>query len=223
MATKQTSIFVPFLFTFTGSLVIGLCILYFGYYQTRINACNDFIVELNEKPTADVNLSFTVDDSGVTRGKQIKNPAKPVKPDKSKKQKSKAGTSHIEDNKSINNKSAAKTRKSSKASKKKNAKPSRKLRTRVGQTSKESDSIPSKPVKRGPAFPSSRTSSETDDDFENNSMDNEPMDINDPEMDDNPLIKALREASQKQQDNPRPSRDSKPKNPFEAIFNSQNK
>ncbi|MCD4653250.1 hypothetical protein K8T06_04885 [bacterium] len=223
MSNKQTTFLGPFLITFTGAIVLGLCILYFGFYQNRIEAFKNYVAEIQTKPTPEINLSFTVDDSGVTRGKSLPEPDVSEKSVKKTEEKSAQNS----DNSSISK--TGKSRKPNLAKpvgrRSKKRSKSRKSRLETGRTSSQEEST----VTRGPAFPSSRSKprdaefdTHDEKDYESSENDRDIPDINDPEMDDNPLIRALREASQRQQDNPRPADDNKPTNPFEAILNTRN-
>lgn len=234
MVNKQTSFLAPFLATFLSVSVLGLCILYFGYYQTRLEHCRGFIVEVQSKPTPEVALSFTVDDTGVNRG--IQNNDSQVTPDESSGKESKADSgkkprsaqkvstplkTKTEQKRSTCGSSG--TRKA-KPINRKSRRPSQSRKTRFNKTEQDSDHDNEiSPVNRGPAFPSSRTD-EDDSGFsrDEDESDREIPDINDPEMDDNPLIRALREASKRSQENPRDP-DEKPVNPFEAILNNSDR
>ena len=89
---------------------------------------------------------------------------------------------------------------------------------------------------RGPAFPrdkSERTSMDNEnfdndgdeDQFSDDSDEEEIPSIDDPEMEDNPLIRALKLAREKQQQeggNPQHDENEPKKNPFEFLFNREN-
>ena len=233
MADNKSTFLGPFLLTFFGVTVLGLIVMYFGFYQTRIEAYESYVANYDTKTDKSTALEFTVDDSGVTRG-ESKSPKKEVEPDKKKSvekkpdpkkpanktgdgKKSKVGTSEADDKKS------GKT----KPINRKTKRPSARRKTRFNQpkpgqkknSNEEADD--DKPVNRGPAFPSSRGNDSDSNTDDQTASGNDVPDINDPEMDDNPLIRALRQASEKQKDNPRPrDNDGPPVNPFEAILST---
>jgi hypothetical protein len=216
MAEKQTSVFGPFTITAIGGITLGLIVMYFGYYQTRISSYEQYIVEIQSKPTPEISFTFTVKDTtqpttlfNREMGEDQGTPGETVPA---------ADNPAMEASGQVN---ASRT-------------PSIPARTACGRspsrrkssTDPSTDATGSQYQARGPAYPKTQPRSSEDDHYYDNEEPVEPPpyipDINDPEMDDNPLIRALREASRRQAENPQDhdyGDESTPRNPFETILN----
>jgi hypothetical protein len=211
MAKKQTSIFGSFLVTCIGAITLGLLGMYFGYYEKQIQFYQTAIVDLQSRPTPEISLTFTVTQEEEPSTPSEKNPEEVVNKEKVT---SKTDNGMSEQKRGV---TAYGQKNDEKIAGRK-----RPVRTKPSQSD---DSLEQKdePIQRGPAFPRTRHS-ESDFDQQVKADDVETRripDIDDPEMDDNPLIRALREASRRQADNPPRDDDEPPPNPFEAILNIQ--
>jgi len=210
MAKKQTSIFGSFLVTCIGAITLGLLGLYFGYYEKRIQYYQTTIADLQSRPTPEISLTFTV-----TQEEGASPTSKTISEEVVAKEKTQSQTGK---DKSEQKGETA----SDQTLNEKTASRSRPVRTRPNGSEKsleQKDEL----VTRGPAFPRTRqTKSEYQEMEEASDIETRRIpDIDDPEMDDNPLIRALREASRRQADNPQRDDDQPPSNPFEAILNIQ--
>ncbi len=229
MASKQTSIIGPFIVTAIGTITFGLIVLYFGVYQNRIHNYELHIAELQSQPTPEINFSFKISDTamygdtsktnGTSPAEQLSQPAGG--------QRHQDNSDAVDQTRSEAERPAGTTR---------TEQPPQRQSAQAGQTASgrparqsrgTSTSRDEPPVHRGPAFPATRHNQDFDADYDEYDdyyePDEEPRhipDINDPELDDNPLIRALREASRRQAENPRDfNRDEPPRNPFEEILN----
>ncbi len=228
MATKQTSIFNSFIITATGIVTLGLITMYFGYYRVRIQGYQQYIAELQSRPTPEIALTYSVAEQGApVETEPVADESTMQADQKNKPVDSGEPGSDLQP-------SGEKVKLYDPAAKPSlsegtaGASPSgRKARTRPPRKPKQIPDEGDQSVQRGPAFPRTRTNP-ADDSQGKDVPDNEAEepqkipDIDDPELDDNPLIRALREASQRQAENPDAGQsEDPPQNPFEAILNIQ--
>ncbi|MBN1878889.1 hypothetical protein JW823_02165 [bacterium] len=235
MASKQTSVFNSFFVTAAVTIILGLITMYFGYYRIRLQTFQSYIADLQSKPVPDIPLSFSIETTGITEmNPEGENSGESVNPDEIKTESSVdpismgktagdglgtnsacgAGSSR---NGSSNNQNSTKNG---------NSTSGRSARVRPPRKSAPDHPDDIEPAHRGPAFPRTQpaqTDEQSFDSGENNTeAQTEIPDIDDPELDDNPLIRALREASKRQAEDPDYEREENPpKNPFEAILNIQ--
>lgn len=219
MAAKQTSIFGPFIVTAIGGITLGLIVMYFGYYRTRITSYEQYIAEIQSKPTPEISFTFTVKDT--TQPMKLMNKNAGENQDTPADTTSPADTAEMGEsgrNKPMNTPSIpARTA------------CGRPPRSRKASTGQSADGTGSQYEARGPAYPKTQPQFTEEDQYADHEEPAEPPpyipDINDPEMDDNPLIRALREASRRQAENPQDyeyNDESTPRNPFETILNIRN-
>lgn len=226
MNRKKTSFLGPFVLTFLCVLVIGLFGMYYGYYQGRITRYEQYIAELQSKPDPEINLSFQVDDSGVSRGLSMAETAgEQTESESSETAETGSGdgmeTSSVEKPVKMGACGTTQTKVAKPIARKSGQSPvNRSMERSTTQTGDDDDEDTG--ITRGPAFPSSRQRAEEEEQAASDRGRDIP-DINDPELDDNPLIRALREASRHQDENPgyNDNASDPPKNPFEAILNNQ--
>jgi hypothetical protein len=227
MASKQTSIMGPFIVTAIGAVTLGLIVLYFGFYQNRIQTYEIYIAELQSQPTPEISFTFSVSDFSAGQHDSSGNDIESLQ-----EQLQRSGTNSGAENMDPSDVSRSgsetpSTRGSSRGLPQGRTAQMGQSARQAGAARRGSDSAAEDEpvVHRGPAFPGTRRqedyqADEFDEDYDS---DEEPPyipDINDPELDDNPLIRALREASRRQAENPRDSDyEESPRNPFEEILN----
>ncbi len=230
---------MPFGVSFIVSLVAGLSILYFGFYQKKISAYQSFIAEATADKHIAPSKDFIIDESGIHRGESQNgmmidesgvergtgaepihqketpsettpgknNPDTSVTPNKSADSKSPITTTpkNADQTDEIGAKSSGRRPKSPARPKRTPRPPSPKQRT--SQITPQKD-IPTNP----PA--------ESEDNPEiNDGQQKDPVHIDDPQMEDNPIIRALKQASENQKDLPPEDRPPQtPRNPFEFLL-----
>ncbi|HPQ41359.1 MAG TPA: hypothetical protein PLV45_13380 [bacterium] len=230
MKNKSTSVLGPFFLTFAGVLALGLLAMYYGFYQGRISRYEDYIAELQNQPEPEINLSFQVDDSGVTRGESASSETTSVAESSTGEESSEtqrasaAGSGSSEVEKPVNPGACGSTRtKAARPVAKKAPRPAEKSKVNTAGDRSGTQVEDDEDINRGPAYPSSRTREDEAEEMAESGDRRDIPDINDPELDDNPLIRALREASRRQDEGggADDERSDPPKNPFEAILNTQ--
>lgn len=218
MASKQTSIFGPFIVTAIGGITLGLIVMYFGYYQGRISSYERHIAEFQNKPTPEISFTYTVKESS---------PVQKLIEQESSSNHETSETSGAMKSESVTESfpkdSAHSGQRPSSAQTAASRPPQRGKRT---QSSATSGMAQTQVQTRGPAFPKTQDRQQADEhDDDRESYSKAPPhipDIDDPELDENPLIRAIREASRRQAQNPQDfeyDEDSPRPNPFETILN----
>jgi hypothetical protein len=215
MSRKSSSFLFPFSLAFIVSLVVGLSVLYFGYYHPQKEHCRTVMAQISELDQVAPPSEMMIDDSGVQRGKSM-NHGSPGKtqgmeiPSKATSPQGKADRSghdsrmkaSLASNKTKPNDNKGKTGSSSQSS----------------QSDYSDDESEGEESFREPAFPKTQSG---DSNMEEVSDTDSPPSIDDPEMEENPLLRALkmaRERNEKEGDQ-RSSDSEPPKNPFEFLFN----
>ncbi|MBN1355933.1 hypothetical protein JXA40_06630 [bacterium] len=195
MSRKSFSFLVPFTLAFSVSLALGVSVLYFGFYQPQKSACRAVLSGLAAKPDnpdTPAEKSMKMDEMGVERGTSVDfSPGSPA-----------AGepVGEISDIGGDESGQAAVPR-------------------RVLQADRES---PDNGGTAGHEYapPHDHKFSETGDPPSDESPETIPS-VDDPEMQENPLIRALKMAQERKKtgENPGPADGQKSTNPFEFIFN----
>lgn len=232
MATKQTSFLRVFLATAFGTTVLGLIVMYFGYYRTRILSYETYIADMQNKPTPDADWSVRSPEnedgaSSTSPDAAESDAAESQKPAVDGTASTGSGITVTEEKTEGTENPVQLDRKAPADQKPAENAPSAspKQRNRPPRRSSVPSGGEMEPAERGPAFPKTQPSDTGQTEPESPQPEEEKQDIpdiNDPELDDNPLIRALREASQRQSENPdRQNEDNPPQNPFEAILNTQ--
>lgn len=219
MASKQTSIFGPFIVTALGGITLGLIVMYFGHYQGRISSYERYIAELQNKPTPEISFTFTVKEPSLAQKLINKDLGSGPEPPSQ-------ASETFEDNSVAESRPEGVAR-STKQSNSAGTASSRPARGKKAQPNMSSDTAQARAPARGPAFPKTHQAKQQSDSYDSSEesyskSSQQVPDIDDPELDDNPLIKAIREASRRQAQNPQDfeyDEDSPRPNPFETILN----
>lgn len=232
MAKKQTSFLRVFLATAIGTTVLGLIVMYFGYYRTRILSYETYIADMQIKPTPDADLSAQLpekEDGGSSISPQAaeSDVTEAKKPAVDSTAGSGSGITVTEE-KTEGTENPVQLDRNAPADQKpaeKSPPTPQRQRNRPPRRSSVPSGGEMEPAERGPAFPKTQPSDTGQTEPESPQPEEGKQDIpdiNDPELDDNPLIRALREASQRQSENPdQQNEENPPQNPFEAILNTQ--
>lgn len=211
MPRKSSSFLYPFFISFIVGVIAGLSALYFGYYRPKLVHYETLIAQATENaPTSKVTsegITSAGKSSVISATTPVSTQSANMETDDSQ-----AGLPTTKEKESLSSSGTRVDNRSANDSHRK--KPDdRSEKNTTGLTIKGGDE---ETYHRGPAYPKTE-STETD------AMSDESKDIpsiDDPEMENNPLIKALKMAQERQSDaSDQPVNPESKQNPFEFILN----
>jgi hypothetical protein len=239
MARKSFSFLLPLTVSFCVSLTVGLSILYFGFYRSQFNQCKTILAQVQATKPAEPAIDGKSGQAGDTaKSGDLKIQQKAPISQAGNEQLA-SGNKNEDSGKPKNDPKRHNPSGVSNGSAKKPGDP--KFKPGAGSTrprnntripalnSKTTNKPPgsqsessSKTEIREPAFP--RTETSTSENTSSKKQSDAPS-MDDPESQDNPLLRALKMARERQSDaGEETSQEKEPsKNPFESLFNSDKK